>query len=136
MTLLPDLSTLAWAALVVAGLLDAGLAVHGPEGTLLAGPPVPAGLAWDAAVGESVASGRSVSADGLLVAAAMAGSEHLATLVLHPRQPEPDEAERRTLERGALVTAKSRAFSSATAACAANEVSSDTSSGGNGRTLR
>lgn len=99
----------------LAGLLDAGLAVYGPDGALLAGPPVPAGPAWDAAVAESVASGRSVSADGLLVAAAMAGSEHLATLVLHPRQPEPDEAERRTLERGALVTALVLLFARAAA---------------------
>ena len=52
----------------------------------------------------AVSSGRSVVVDGGLVAAALAGTEHLATLVV--RRDEPlDLAGRRTLERGALVTA-------------------------------
>ncbi len=52
----------------------------------------------------AVASGRSVVVDSGLVAAALAGTEHVATLVV--RRDEPlDLAGRRTLERGALVTA-------------------------------
>ena len=56
------------------------------------------------AVAEAVTSGRSVETGSGLVAAALARTEHVATLVL--RRDEPlDLAGRRTLERGALVTA-------------------------------
>ena len=53
---------------------------------------------------ESVASGRSVAVDDCYVAAALVGSEHVATLVLHGLAGPLALAERRTLERGALVT--------------------------------
>ena len=75
-----------------------------PAGELLAGDATAARRTWAEAVAEAVASGRSVETDGGYVAAALAGTEHVATLVL--RRDEPlDLAERRTLERGALVTA-------------------------------
>ena len=60
---------------------------------------------WQDGSRDAVASGRSVEADGAYVAAALAGTEHVATLVLHGRARPLALAERRTLERGALVTA-------------------------------
>ena len=58
---------------------------------------------------EARASGRSVPVDDggapSYVAVALAGTEHLGTLVLHGLQAELGLADRRTLERGALVTA-------------------------------
>ncbi|WP_323793239.1 helix-turn-helix domain-containing protein [Nocardioides sp.] len=57
-------------------------------------------------LGESLATGRSVEVGaGLYVVASLAGSEHLGTLVLRPAAGFLDMAGRRTLERGALVTA-------------------------------
>ncbi len=63
------------------------------------------------AVEEATGSGRAVRAeDGAWVAAALAGAEHLGTLVL--RGPDQlDLSERRTLERGAMVTALLMLFS-------------------------
>jgi len=89
-------------AAVLAEVLGGELAIHAPDGALLAGTPVAAD--WEPAVAEALASGRSVRADPAYVATAQAGHEHVATLVLlSPRAlPQP---ERRTLERGALVTA-------------------------------
>jgi hypothetical protein len=90
-------------ATVVADVLAGQLAVHDPTGELVAGTAAADG--WQAGVADSVASGHSVEVEGAYVAAALAGTEHVATLVLHGR-PEPlARAERRTLERGALVTA-------------------------------
>ncbi|RYB88793.1 GAF domain-containing protein [Nocardioides glacieisoli] len=87
---------------VLSGVLDAAVSVWTPAGELEAGEDP--GLAWTAAVAAAVTSGRSVEIDGGLVAAALAGTEHVATLVV--RRDEPlDLAGRRTLERGALVTA-------------------------------
>ena len=87
---------------VLSGVLGAPVSVWTPTGDLEAGEDP--GLAWSDAVAGAVASGRSVAVDGGLVAAALAGTEHVATLVL--RRDEPlDLAGRRTLERGALVTA-------------------------------
>ena len=87
---------------VLSGVLDASVSVWTPSGDLEAGEDP--GLAWADAVASAVASGRSVVVEGGLVAAALAGTEHVATLVL--RRDEPlDLAGRRTLERGALVTA-------------------------------
>ncbi|WP_372729071.1 helix-turn-helix domain-containing protein [Nocardioides sp.] len=90
-------------ATVLAEVLGGDLAVHEPSGELMAGTPAPG--SWVGAVAEAVGSGRSAELDGTYVAAALAGSEHLATLVLHGRGEPLDRAERRTLERGALVTA-------------------------------
>lgn len=87
---------------VLSGVLDGAVSVWTPSGELLAGTDPGAG--WQDAVGAAVSSGRSVEVGHGLVAAALAGIEHVATLVLV--RPEPlDLAGRRTLERGALVTA-------------------------------
>jgi GAF domain-containing protein len=90
-------------ATVLADVLAGRLAVHDPMGELVAGTGAPDG--WQAGVEDAVASGRSVEVDGAYVAAALAGTEHVATLVLHGREQPLARAERRTLERGALVTA-------------------------------
>lgn len=76
------------------------------------GTPAPAGL--EDAVEESRRSGRSVEVPGdgpAYVAVARAGSEHLGTVVLTGRDAPLALAERRTLERGALVTALVLLFS-------------------------
>jgi GAF domain-containing protein len=87
---------------VLSGVLDGAASVWTPDGELQAGEDP--GLDWADAVPAAVASGRSVVIGSGLVAAARAGTEHVATLVL--RRDEPlDLAGRRTLERGALVTA-------------------------------
>ena len=87
---------------VLSGVLGASVSVWTPSGDLEAGEDP--GLAWTDAVAAAVASGRSVAVEGGLVAVALAGTEHVATLVL--RRDEPlDLAGRRTLERGAVVTA-------------------------------
>jgi GAF domain-containing protein len=90
-------------ATVLADVLAGRLAIHDPTGELVAGVDAPDG--WQAGVAESVASGRSVEVGDAYVAAALAGTEHVATLVLHGRRQPLARAERRTLERGALVTA-------------------------------
>ncbi len=104
-------------AAVLADVLDGCVAVRDPVGHLLAtsGPQAetaPAGLAG--AVGEALGSGRTVElaraaggdapAAGTWLATAVAGNDHLGTLVLLRHQPLV-EADRRILERGALVTA-------------------------------
>ncbi|MFH5824097.1 helix-turn-helix domain-containing protein [Georgenia sp. AZ-5] len=64
--------------------------------------PAPAG---EAALLRRVAdSSRTVTADGLCAAPVVAGAEQLGTLVLRREEPL-DEADRRILERAALVTA-------------------------------
>ncbi len=90
-------------ARVLAEVLDGRLGIHEPGGELLAGTGAADG--WQRGVADSVASGRSVEVDGAYVAAALAGTEHVASLVLHGRGLPLALAERRTLERGALVTA-------------------------------
>lgn len=87
---------------VLSSVLDAAVSVWTPAGELEAGDDP--GLEWTDAVAGAVASGRSVPIDGGLVAVARAGTEHVATLVLRGDEPL-DLAGRRTLERGALVTA-------------------------------
>ena len=87
---------------VLSGVLDGAVSMWTPAGELEAGEDP--GLAWTESVAGAVASGRSVEIEGGLVAAALAGTEHVGTLVL--RRDDPlDLAGRRTLERGALVTA-------------------------------
>ncbi len=91
-------------ATVLTGILGGDVTVHGPDGEVLAGEAAPA-AGWQDAVAEAVASGRSVAIDDGFVAPSLAGTEQLATLVLsRPKRPM-ERAERRTLERGALVTA-------------------------------
>ena len=90
-------------ARVLAEVLESDLAIHDADGDLLAGSVAEDG--WQQGVTDSVASGRSVEVDGTYVAAALAGTEHVATLVLHGGTRPLGLAERRTLERGALVTA-------------------------------
>jgi GAF domain-containing protein len=90
---------------VLSGVLHGAVSVWTPSGELLAGDALPARPdAAPEAVAEAVTSGRSVETGSGLVVAALARTEHVATLVL--RRDEPlDLAGRRTLERGALVTA-------------------------------
>jgi len=96
---------------VLAGVLGGSLCVYDEEGRVLAGqaladaddePP-----ALDRAVESARSSGRCVPLEGVdrtWVAVAAAGEDHLGTLVLQATG-ELSSAERRTLERGALVTA-------------------------------
>ena len=100
-------------AQVLAEVLSARLAIHDPGGDLIAGEP--AAGDWSEAVAESVASGRSVRVGDCYVAAALAGTEHVATLVLHDAAAKLGLAERRTLERGAMVTALVLLFARAVA---------------------
>ena len=90
-------------AAVLAEVLGGEVAVHAPDGGLLAGSVV--GGDWAVAVVDAVASGRAVRHEGRYVAVAQAGAEHVATLVLDPGERGLELAERRTLERGAVVTA-------------------------------
>ncbi len=99
---------------VLADVLHGRLAVLDGEGRPLVagdagtGGALPGGL--DEAVAEARSSGRSVEVAGrsarpAYVAVALAGSEHLGTLVLYDVRAGLGLADRRTLERGALVTA-------------------------------
>lgn len=89
---------------VLAAVLGAPVGVHDAAGELVAGAAGPPG--WGDAVPEARASGRSVETRTSYVAPALAGAEHLGTVVMHRRGAAPlGLAERRTLERGALVTA-------------------------------
>lgn len=85
---------------VLAGVLGGAVAVLDVDGSPLAGD---AGATdWRSAVPRAVASGRSVEVDGGYLAPAMAGQEHLATVVVHGPLVL-GEPQRRTLERGAMV---------------------------------
>jgi len=104
-------------AAVLADVLDGSLAVFDAEQHEL----VVVGTPWigadlEEAIAEACLSGRTVelSTDGdrpCYVVAVLAGAEHLGTLVLHDRQPPLGLADRRTVERGALVTALVLLFS-------------------------
>lgn len=100
--LLVDGGELSEVAATLAEILGGDLAIHAPDGALLAGRDV--GRGWESVVPASLASGRSLGAGAVYVATALAGPEHVATLVLHPARAL-SQPERRTLERGALVTA-------------------------------
>jgi GAF domain-containing protein len=92
-------------------VLEGTVTVHDPEGhavTAPAGGPVEP--VDPAAVEESRRSGRAVRSGHTWVAAALAGAEHLGTVVLRGR-PQLDLTFRRTLERGAMVTALVLLFS-------------------------
>ena len=86
---------------VLAEVLGGRMAVYDDEGRLLAGHDHPPP---EEAIERARASGRCVRAGDCWVAVAAAGEEHLGTLVLRADEPM-DQPERRTLERGALVTA-------------------------------
>lgn len=94
--------------------LEGEVAIHDPSGQPLAG-----GTGWDtsldAAVEEALVSGRSVEVtqapDRTWVAVALAGAEHLGTVVLRGRSAPLELSDRRTLERGAVVTALVLLFS-------------------------
>ncbi len=94
-------------AAVVADVLHGHVLVVDGEGHRLAGVGDDALVEGiDDAVAEARASGRSVEVPGpAYVAVALAGTEHLGTLVLHGLADGLGNAARRTLERGALVTA-------------------------------
>ncbi len=90
---------------VLAQVLGGRLAVYAEDGRPLAGTTQPLPAVLEEWVGKALGSGRCVRAEpGEWVAAAAAGEEHLGTLVLSTEEPM-DLPERRTLERGALVTA-------------------------------
>jgi GAF domain-containing protein len=88
---------------VLADVLGGTVSVRDGEGRLLAGEPEDSpGLAE--AVDRARRSGRSVEVgEGTYVAVAAAGDEQLGTLLV--RAGALDRAERRTLERAAIVTA-------------------------------
>ncbi|MGZ8821506.1 MAG: helix-turn-helix domain-containing protein [Aeromicrobium sp.] len=94
---------------VLADLFGGSLVVLAPDGRLLEGigAPLESAEPLDDAVAEARRTGRSVKLPGSdgYVAAVLAGSEHLGTLVLHALAKPLDPADRRTVERGALVTA-------------------------------
>ncbi|MEX0428229.1 helix-turn-helix domain-containing protein [Nocardioides sp. DS6] len=118
-------------AAILGDLLQASLAVYDADGHLVAtvdddeatqGAPdlSPADLA--AAAEESRTKGRSVELDRqgrqgrpVYVAAALAGAEHLGTLVLHSGAEPLTPGARRTLERGAVVSALVLLFARAAA---------------------
>ena len=93
---------------VLGSVLHGAVTVFDTEGHRLAGTGAVSLLdGLDAAVAEARSSGRSVEAvaGSSYVAVALAGTEQLGTLVLHDVRAALDTAARRTLERGALVTA-------------------------------
>ena len=98
-------------AAVLADVLQGSLAVYDDEGHVVAavGGPAPDRADVARATEESRASGRCVEltlrGHRLWVSAAMAGAEHLGTLVLHHGPEALERSDRRTLERGAVVTA-------------------------------
>ena len=102
-------------AAVLADVLHGSVAVLDSEGRRLAGAGDDLVDGIDDAVARARASGRSVAVDDAdppsYVAAPLAGTEHLGTLLLHGLTRELGPADRRTLERGALVTALVLLFS-------------------------
>jgi hypothetical protein len=101
---------------VVAGVLHGHVVVLDSEGHRLAGVGDDGLLdGLDDAIAEARETGRSVAVSRpggpSYVAVALAGTEHLGTLLLHDLDHELGLADRRTLERGALVTALVLLFS-------------------------
>lgn len=94
---------------VLADVLGGSVEVFDSEGHALEGHGADLATGLQAAVDEARSSGRSVRVkeptDPAYVAVALAGKEHLGTLLLHGLTDELGLAARRTLERGALVTA-------------------------------
>jgi sugar diacid utilization regulator len=100
---------------VLSEVLGGAVAVYDGDGRPLAGEVPVTPVDVSKAVVEARRSGRSVEVDTAAgpsyVAVALAGTEHLGTLVLHARTGPLGLADRRTLERGALVTALVLLFS-------------------------
>ncbi|MDP9393570.1 MAG: GAF domain-containing protein, partial [Actinomycetota bacterium] len=94
-------------ATAVRWILDGEITVLDEDGELLSatGPPVPYddGLACAAAASRS--TGRAVRHGDHWLATVVAGSQHLGSLVLTPAAAVVSDADVRTLERSALVTA-------------------------------
>ncbi|MEN8708359.1 MAG: GAF domain-containing protein [Nocardioides marinisabuli] len=96
-------SSLAEVVAVLGEVLGGGrVAVLDADGHVLAGDPAPGPGPSRGALAEAVASGHSVAVAGGYLAPALAGQEHLATVLVHGG-PDLDRAGRRTLERGAIV---------------------------------
>ena len=105
-------------AAVLAAVLEGALTVFDGDARPLTSAGTTDGPAVDlgGAIADARRSGRSVEVTSemdpkIYVAAALAGSEHLGTLVLQGRSSPLGLADRRTLERGALVTALVLLFS-------------------------
>ena len=103
---------------VLGDVLEGALTMYDGVGRVLtsAGTTEMPAVDLQGPIAQARRSGRSVevtSDEGpkIYVAAALAGSEHLGTLVLHGRSRSLGLADRRTLERGALVTALVLLFS-------------------------
>jgi sugar diacid utilization regulator len=91
-------------AAALGDVLEGSVSVHDASGHPVTGSLVLA-AELSGAVERSRGSGRAVQASAdTWVAAALAGAEHLGTVVLRGC-PALDRAQRRTLERGAMVTA-------------------------------
>ncbi|MDX2296407.1 MULTISPECIES: helix-turn-helix domain-containing protein [Streptomyces] len=88
----------------IAALLGGGVAVHDTDGSELARIRTPPVAPSAASLAASHTEGRAVRADGVWTCAVLAGSEPLGSIVLTGRG-ELSEADRRLLERSALVTA-------------------------------
>jgi len=104
-------------ARVLGDVLEGALTVYDADGRAVAvvGEPAPTVAEILSAVLESRTSGRSVETTvgghPVWVAAALAGAEHLGTVVLHRRSRTLELGDRRTIERGAVVTALVLLFS-------------------------
>ena len=96
-------STLAEVVAVLGEVLGGSrVAVLDADGHVLAGDAPPGPGPGRATLDQAVASGHSVELDDGYLAPALAGQEHLATVLVHGG-PRLDRAGRRTLERGAIV---------------------------------
>lgn len=100
----------------LAEVLAGSVSVYDAEDRLVAqaGAPGPPAEALADAFAESRASGRvvatTVAGRPVQVAAGVAGAEHLGAVVLHGRVAPLSDGERRTVERGAIVTALVQLF--------------------------
>ena len=104
-------------AAVLADVLEAALVIYDPDlhELTVVGEPMSDQPDLGGAIAEARGSGHCVELPGsevvdensghVYVVTALAGTEHLGTLVLHHRSTPLGLAERRTIERGALVTA-------------------------------
>lgn len=100
-------------AAALADVLEGSVSVYDAEGRGVFGDNHPLSASFATAVEESRQTGHSVDAGpepgagggDVWVAAVLAGAQHLGTVVLRGRSRPLEETGRRTLERGAVVTA-------------------------------